>query len=140
MFYIIKPNSRCKNRNCTKGVDGGRALFYACLYCTHKQKYRAVACSPECYEEYIKQVAEARSNGAPVEVALPERLDMTQQEVVDLINEPTEAVIKKTKEELADYIEDEEYFNVGGIVEMINEKIRAGTPVRDSEEVKISDY
>jgi len=98
-----------------RGWRWPRPLFRLSVLYT-QAKYRAAACSPECYEEFINQVAEARSNGAPVEVTLPERLDMTQQEVIELINEPTEAVIEKTKEELADYIEDGEYFSVCAVL------------------------
>ena len=115
VIAIKKPNSICKNNDCGK-------LFYACAYCTHKLAWRAVACSVECHEAYMNQVAEARSKGKSVNL-LPERTDMTQEEVKGLINAPSEEVIEATKEELADYAGELMSHGFAGTVEIINNEI-----------------
>ena len=113
---IKRPNSLCKNFNCRKS-------FYACGYCTHKLAWRAVACSLECYEQYANQVTEARANNKRINL-LPERTDMTSDEVQALISTPTEQVIEATKEELKDYADDLNALGLGGTIDKINEEIR----------------
>ena len=129
VVLIKKPNSICKNKNCGK-------LFYACAYCTHKLAWRAVACSIECHEAYMNQVAEARSKGKSVNL-LPERTDMTQDEVKELINTPSEEVIEATKEELADYASELGTHGFVGTVDIINNEIdeahSAETAVSDGD-------
>lgn len=56
-----KPNHICKNVNCKNGVDGKSKEYWACDDCSKYHSYREVACSPECYKEYIEQVLIARS-------------------------------------------------------------------------------
>lgn len=123
---LKKPNTLCKNIHCTKGKDGGRKLFYTCKYCVHTMSNQSVACSDECFEEYMKQITEARNQGSPFSFLekLPERTDMTQEEVYDLVMEtPTEEVVAETEEELAEEIAEDPMHSYGLIVKRINEKL-----------------
>lgn len=120
---IKKPNTLCKNRNCTKGTDGGRKHYYACRYCTHSENWRSVACSWECYMEYQAQLIEARSKNEPVDT-VPERTDMTRDEVVTLISEtPAEQVVAETEVELFEEIEANPSMGFGEIVDAINAEL-----------------
>jgi len=113
---IKQPNSLCKNENCRKP-------FYACAYCTHTNAWRAVACSPECFVAYTEQVHVARKNRKNLNTK-PERTDMTDEQLDELMGKPVEEVIEMTKEELKDYSEDVERVGFGGTVDMINEELR----------------
>ena len=115
MIPIKKPNSICKNINCGK-------LFYACAYCTHKIAWRAVACSPECFDAYMNQVAEARANNVKVDT-LPKRTDMTAEEVKELVDAPTEEVVEETKKELEGYSQELDSLGLNGTVDLINSEI-----------------
>ena len=127
---IKQPNTLCKNRNCTKGADGGRKHYYACRYCTHSENWRAMACSWECYLEYQTQIIEARHNDDPVDL-VPERTDMTRDEVVTLISEtPTEQVVAETEVELAAELEVNPSMGFGEIVDAINEEMDIATKKR----------
>lgn len=120
------PNTVCKNRNCTKGKDGGRKVFYSCKYCVHTVSKQSVACCDECYEEYLVQVTKARESGNPLtfEEKLPERTDMTVEEVFELVMEtPTEVVVEETEQELAEELAEEPHHSYGRAVKKINEKI-----------------
>ena len=113
---IKKPNSLCKNINCRKP-------FYACAYCTHKIAWRSVACCPECFDAYMEQVAEARAANRKVSI-LPERTDMTAEQVKELIATPTDEVIAVTKEELSEYSDDLDTIGLGETIDKINGEIR----------------
>lgn len=120
---IKKPNTLCKNRNCTHGTDGGRKHYYTCRYCTHSENWRAVACSWECYLAYQSQLIEARNTNQVVDT-VPERTDMSRDEVVALINETeTEQVVAETEIELADEIEENPTMGFGDIVDAINAEL-----------------
>lgn len=118
----IKPNHICKNVNCTKGKDGGRKHYYACPTCDKRSSWKAVACSKECFDEYQKQVLDARSKGKSVDV-LPERTDMTKKETKELISKSEEEVFEITKEELKDYAEEIEMDGLNSVVETINQEL-----------------
>lgn len=119
----LKPNTICKNRNCNKGEDGGRKHYYACHYCAHSENWRAMACSWECYMEYQAQIIESRRKEEPVNL-LPERTDMTQDEVKTLIfDTPTEEVIQMTETELAAEIEEHPAMGFDELVDHVNEKL-----------------
>lgn len=120
----FKPNHICKNKNCNKGIDGGRKHYYACDFCTRTKSWRSVACSYECYEEYVNQVIEARSKGKNIST-IPERTDMTESEVNDLMNTPVEKVLEDTKEQLKDYIDIDNNINIEEAVESINIEIES---------------
>lgn len=117
------PNTICKNRNCNKGADGGRRKYYTCRYCVHSLNWRSVACCPECYDEYMKQVAEARKASVEPDI-FPERLDMSHEDVVELVTSAdTDVIVEETKAELADEIEDNPTLGFGNIVDKINEEL-----------------
>ena len=113
---IKKPNSLCKNINCQKP-------FFACAYCTANLKWRAIACSPECHDAYVEQVIAARAAGKEVNL-LPERTDMTEDEVRDLMQKPADEVAAITREELKDHTDDLAELGLGGTIDKINEDIR----------------
>lgn len=123
---LKKPNTVCKNRNCTKGKDGGRKVFYSCKYCVHTISKQSVACCDECFEEYLAQVTEAREKGAPFtfEERLPERTDITGEEVLNLVMEtPTEQVVAETEKELAEELDGELNRSYSVAVRKINEAL-----------------
>lgn len=120
---LKQPNTICKNRNCTKGKDGGRKHYYTCRYCARTANWRSVACCEECYQEYLKQVAEARANNQPPDL-LPERTDMTKDEVYTLVTEADlEDVVRETEEELAEELAESPELGFGQIVDRINEQL-----------------
>lgn len=122
---LKKPNTICKNQCCTKGIDGGRKHYYACRYCTHSENWRSMACSWECYLAYQAQLIEARDNNEPIDL-IPERTDMTREEVIALINEtPTEQVIEETMAELADVLIESSAMGFDQIADAINEELDA---------------
>lgn len=124
----MKPNHICKNANCPHGINGEPKHYYACNYCDAANVWRSMACCPECYEEYIKQVVEARAKKKKVDL-LPKRTDMTEQEVRDLIESPLEEVLENTKQELSEYLTDGR--DIAEAVEDINREIdNANTPKR----------
>ena len=96
MANIKKPNTICRNPNCTHGEDGGRKKFYACLACMRRESWRAYCCSIECYEEYTKIILDSRSKGEN-EPIQPERPDMTSEEINKVMEAPIEAVEEYTK-------------------------------------------
>lgn len=120
---IKKPNTICKNRDCHKGEDGGRRHYFVCRYCTHTENWRAVACCWECYMAYQEQLIAARSNQEPVDL-LPERTDMTREEVHALIfDTPVEQVIADTEAELAEELEEHPSMGFSDIVDIINQEL-----------------
>lgn len=120
---LKQPNTVCKNRNCTKGKDGGRKHYYSCKYCVHSVSWRSVACCEECYEEYLRQVKEAREHNEPVDL-FPERTDMSVDEVYSLVMDADpDEVVRETEEELADEIEEFPWLGFGQIVDRINEQL-----------------
>ncbi len=120
---LKKPNTICKNRNCTKGKDGGRKVFYSCKYCVHTVSQQSVACCDECYEEYLQQLKEARAHKQPVDL-FPERTDMSKDEVQALVlDTPFEDVIQETNAELAEELAEDPDLSYGQIVNQINEKL-----------------
>jgi hypothetical protein len=99
-------------------------------------KWRSLACCPECFDAYIKQVSEARAANRKVNL-LPERTDMTEKQVEELIAKPTEEVIEATKEELSDYAEDMDSIGLGATIDKINEEIRDAQEL-ESETIPVS--
>lgn len=118
----FKPNHICKNRNCKKGVDGGRKHYYACDYCTRTKSWKSVACSYECYEEYVNQVIEARSKDNNVSIT-PERTDLTENEVNELMEKPVEEVLEKSKKDLIEYADFDGNVDFEKTIDAINEEI-----------------
>ena len=109
----IKPNHICKNPECRKN-------YYACNYCSRTLNWRSVACSFACYQKYTDLVIAERSKGKTVEVK-PERTDMTEKEVDELLERPIEEVIEETKEELKDFADINGDVDFAKAVDEINE-------------------
>lgn len=127
MAQIKKPNTICRNPNCTHGEDGGRKKFYACLTCLRKESWRAYCCCVECYEEYTRIVLDSRSKGK-TEPVQPERIDMTPAEVKEVMETPIEQVEQYTKEvELKDYFEENPESPLSEIIELVNTDIDQNT-------------
>lgn len=123
MANIKKPNTICRNPNCTHGEDGGRKKFYACLACMRRESWRAYCCSIECYEEYTKIILDSRSKGKN-EPIQPERTDMTSEEINKVMEAPIEAVEEYTKNvEIKDYISENPAASFSEIIEKINADI-----------------
>jgi hypothetical protein len=117
---IREPNHICKNINCPNGINGEPKHYYACNYCDRSNQWRSMACSIECYEAYMQQIAEARSKNKKVDI-LPDRTDMNKEEVKELLEQPIEKVMEDTKEELKEYLDDET--TIAQAIETINSEI-----------------
>jgi len=70
-----------------------------------------------------EQVKEARAANREVN-PLPERTDMTEEQVKELLEKPADEVIEATKEELSDYSDDLTTFGLGSTIDKINDEIR----------------
>ena len=121
---INKANHICKNKNCPHGINGEPKHYYACNYCDRTNQWRSMACCPECYDEYIKQVLEARSKKQEVNL-LPQRTDKTEEEVVVIMNTPEEVVLEETKSELSEYLKDSG--SISEAIDTINKEISLQT-------------
>ena len=111
MAETKKPNTIC--RNCKKE-------YYSCYHCVKSQNWRSIACCVECRDAYFEKILISRG-----EVVVPQRTDMIEDEVVELITEtPIEEVIEKTQEELSDYIEENPDLTLTEVVEKVNEDIK----------------
>lgn len=115
-----KPNHICKNINCNKGEDGGRAHYFACDYCSKTLSWRSMACTKECYSEYMEQITKARKFKEEVDI-YPERTDMPHTEVVDLVNNiPIEIVKERTLEQLSNYKDSVQESGIAATIDIIN--------------------
>ena len=125
----IKPNHICKNPECRK-------KYYACNFCDKNRTWRSVACSFECYQKYTDFVIAERSKGKTVEVK-PERTDMTEKEVDELMERPIEEVIEETKEELKDFADIDGNVNFAKAVDEINMELDKKTSTRSRKKKEI---
>ena len=124
----MKPNHICKNPECRK-------KYYACNYCSRTLSWRSVACSPECYQKYTDLVIAERSKGKTVEVK-PERTDMTEKEVDELLERPIEEVVEETKEELKDFADIDGNVNFAKAVDKINKELDKKTTTRSRKKIE----
>ena len=125
----IKPNHICKNPECRK-------KYYACNFCDKNRTWRSVACSFECYQKYTDLVIAERSKGKTVEVK-PERTDMTEKEVDELMERPIEEVFEETKEELKDFADIDGNVNFAKAVDEINRELDKKTTTRSKKKKEI---
>lgn len=121
----FKTNHICKNPKCRK-------KYYACDFCDKIHSWRSVACSTECYQEYVNLVIAERSKDKIVDNK-PERIDMTNQEIDNLMNTPIEEVFEKTKEELKDFTDNDGNINISESVEEINRNLKKKTSTRSKK-------
>ena len=90
--------------------------------------WRAVACCLECFEAYIQQVREARGEVAaiPEQELLPERTDMSVEEVRKIVKEESfEDAFEQTKAELSDIFEEHPDYGIADAVDEVNRKLDA---------------
>ena len=125
----IKPNHICKNPECRK-------KYYACNFCDKNQNWRSVACSFACYQKYTDLVIAERSKGKTIEVK-PERTDMTEKEVDELLKKPIEEVLEETKEELKDFADIDGNVNFAKAVDEINRELDKKTTTRSKKKKEI---
>ena len=125
----MKPNHICKNPECRK-------KYYACNFCDKNRTWRSVACSFECYQKYTDLVIAERSKGKTVEVK-PERTDMTEKEVDELMERPIEEVFEETKEELKDFADIDGNVNCAKAVDEINKELDKKTTTRSRKKKEI---
>lgn len=125
----IKPNHICKNPECRKN-------YYACNYCSRTLNWRSVACSFSCYQKYTDLVIAERSKGKTIEVK-PERTDMTEKEVDELLKRPVEEVLEETKEELKDFADIDGNVNFAKAVDEINRELDKKTTTRSKKKKEI---
>lgn len=125
----MKPNHICKNPECRK-------KYYACNFCDKNRTWRSIACSFECYQKYTDLVIAERSKGKTVEVK-PERTDMTEKEVDELMERPIEEVFEETKEELKDFADIDGNVNFAKAVEEINKELDKKTTTRSRKKKEI---
>lgn len=118
----IKANHICKNPDCRKH-------YYACNFCDRNNNWKSVACSFSCYKKYVDLVITERSKGKVIEVK-PERTDMTEKEVDELLKSPIEKVLEDTKKELKDYVGLDGSIDINKAVEDINYKLDKKTTTR----------
>lgn len=118
----MKANHICKYSGCTLGKDGGRKEYYACNYCDASENWKSMACCKEHYDLYIKEVLAARESGKTVDL-LPERTDMTKEEIKILKSKPLKQVKKETEEELKAYVNEDGKVDIQEAVEKINKEI-----------------
>ena len=125
----IKPNHICENPECRKND-------YACNYCSRTLNWRSVACSFACYQKYTDLVIAERSKGKTIEVK-PERTDMTEKEVDELLKRPVEEVLEETKEELKDFADIDGNVNFAKAVDEINRELDKKTTTRSKKKKEI---
>ena len=125
----IKPNHICKNPECRKA-------YYACNYCDRTLTWKSVACSKECYQKYTDLVIAERTKGKTVSVK-PERTDMTEKEVDELLKRPVEEVLEETKEELKDFADIDGNVNFAKAVDEINRELDKKTTTRSKKKKEI---
>lgn len=122
MADIKIPNTICRNKNCTKGENGERKKFYACKYCLKTENWRSFCCSRECFDEYVDAVNKARDKD--ISDILPERLDMTKDEILEFMEKSYDEVIEETKDELSEYIAENPDKSITEIVDIVNSDIK----------------
>ena len=125
----IKPNHICRNPECKKA-------YYACNFCDKNKNWRSVACSFACYQKYTDLVIAERSKGKTIEVK-PERTDMTEKEVDELLKRPVEEVLEETKEELKDFADIDGNVNFAKAVDEINRELDKKTTTRSKKKKEI---
>ena len=125
----MKPNHICKNPECKKA-------YYACNFCDKNMTWRSVACSFSCYQKYTDLVIAERSKGKTIEVK-PERTDMTEKEVDELLKRPVEEVLEETKEELKDFADIDGNVNFAKAVDEINRELDKKTTTRSKKKKEI---
>ena len=122
MLMQHQPNHICKYSGCTLGEGGTPKHYYACAYCSRAESWKAMACCKEHYELYIQEVLDNREKGNEVDT-LPERTDMTKEEVKEFMTRPIDEVLEETKEELKEFAKADGSVDIEEAVDQINKDI-----------------
>ena len=118
----MKPNHICKYSKCTLGKDGGRKHYYACNYCDAVESWRSMACCKEHYLLYQEEVLSARAKGKTPD-PLPDRTDISKDQVKKLKKKPLAKVKEETEKELSEYKDMVEEVGILETVNHINEEL-----------------
>ena len=117
-----KANTICKYSGCTLGKDGKPKEYYSCGYCTAQEHWKSMACCREHYDLYIKEVLAAREHGEEVDT-LPNRTDMTKEEVKALQERPIDEVKAETEKELKEYADANGHVDIIKAVDKVNKSL-----------------
>lgn len=120
----IIANHICKYSKCDLGENGEPKKYYACDYCDRINSWRSVACCRKHYDLYIREKLDAKSKQGILDL-LPNRIDKTKEEVLQMYNEPAEDLFEQTRDTLKEYIQDD-MSNLNEAIEQINREIDNG--------------
>lgn len=81
-----------------------------------------MACCKEHYNLYVEEVLEAREHGKSVDT-LPDRTDMSKDDIKLLKKKPIKQIKKETESELSQYADDLGEVNINEAVEKINKEL-----------------
>lgn len=118
----MRPNHICKYSKCTFGSDGGRKKYYACGYCDATENWKSMACCKEHYNLYMQEVLTAREKNEIIDT-LPDRIDLTKDDIKKLKKKNLKQVKKETEDELREYADENGEVNITEAVEKINAEI-----------------
>lgn len=118
----MKPNTICKYSKCNFGKNGSRKHYYSCGYCVATENWKSMACCKEHYDLYIEEVLAARENGKEVDI-LPDRTDMSKDDIKALKKKSIKQVKKETEKELSNYVDENGELNIMEAVDKINKEI-----------------
>lgn len=107
---------------CTFGSDGGRKKYYACGYCDATENWKSMACCKEHYNLYMQEVLTAREKNEIIDT-LPDRIDLTKDDIKKLKKKNLKQVKKETEDELREYADENGEVNITEAVEKINAEI-----------------
>ncbi len=118
----MKANTICKYSKCNLGKDGGRKHYYSCGFCVASENWRSMACCKEHYQLYMEEVRHARQSGQETDL-LPDRTDLTKEEVRALQQKPLDQVKQETEQELSEYAQEDGNLDLIQAVEKINKEL-----------------
>lgn len=118
----MKANTICKYSKCNLGKDGGKKHYYSCGYCVATENWKSMACCKEHYDLYIEEVLKARENGENIDT-LPDRTDMSKEEIKNLKRKSLKQVKKETEMALQDFADENGNINISEAVDKINSEI-----------------
>lgn len=118
----MKANTICKYSKCNLGKDGGRKHYYSCGFCVASENWRSMACCKEHYQLYMEEVRHARQSGQETDL-LPDRTDLTKEEVRALQQKPLDQVKQETEQELSEYAQEDGNLDLIDTVEKINKEL-----------------
>ena len=118
----MKANTICKYSKCNLGKDGGRKHYYSCGFCVASENWRSMACCKEHYQLYMEEVRHARQSGQETDL-LPDRTDLTKEEVRALQKKPLDQVKQETEQELSEYAQEDGNLDLIQAVEKINKEL-----------------